>query len=514
MTDDRTARAIPRVARLIAEADALLITAGAGMGVDSGLPDFRGRTGFWSGYPALERRGLTFRQMAQPKWFVDDPQTAWAFYGHRQQLYRETRPHMGYWILRDWAQAMRGGSFVVTSNVDGQFESAGFAQERILAVHGTLFAYQCLTPCRKETWRDDGPALDIDLTSMRARGDLPRCPYCGGLARPNVLMFDDGAWVSKYRDSQRGRYLHWLAGLKGRRVVVVELGAGTAVPTIRRLGEDLVARGLASLVRINPQASEADEPATPIRMRALEALLRIEERLPEAFKAGAKAGVRIQRPTATVLPVGSGGGLEPLAARDLEMLGFDVAPVAEPGTPAWWSSAASSTDLNSVSLIDLATGQVGPFNYLGISMADVQACADCWYGPAQQGYAPLPEVGGYVEAGFRVRGGVLRPRHAVDGERPGAALMFIRGPDEEPLLTVGVVCRAHDAAFVWRHLYEGAEGRPKPLEHPRAPWVAQRLEPAAEKYAAMLPVLAEVARRLAWMWLRMQAYFEEQGRDD
>jgi NAD-dependent SIR2 family protein deacetylase len=57
---DRTERSIRRAARLIAEADALLITAGAGMGVDSGLPDFRGREGFWRAYPALGRLKIPF----------------------------------------------------------------------------------------------------------------------------------------------------------------------------------------------------------------------------------------------------------------------------------------------------------------------------------------------------------------------------------------------------------------------------------------------------------------------
>ena len=226
MPSDLTERNLKRAARLLADADALLITAGAGMGVDSGLPDFRGRDGFWRGYPALGKRGLSFEQMAQPKWFVDDPETAWAFYGHRQQLYRGTTPHDGFRMLLEWARAMRGGYFVATSNVDEQFEAAGFAAERVLAVHGTLFAYQCLAPCRKETWREEPLALDIDLETMQAGGRLPCCPHCGGVARPNVLLFDDGAWVSKDRDLQRGRYLHWLAGLKGRRVVVLEVARG------------------------------------------------------------------------------------------------------------------------------------------------------------------------------------------------------------------------------------------------------------------------------------------------
>lgn len=50
----------------LAGADALLITAGAGMGVDSGLPDFRGNEGFWKAYPALGRAKKSFTDMANP----------------------------------------------------------------------------------------------------------------------------------------------------------------------------------------------------------------------------------------------------------------------------------------------------------------------------------------------------------------------------------------------------------------------------------------------------------------
>ena len=49
-----------KAATLIASADGLLITAGAGMGVDSGLPDFRGTEGFWEAYPALAASGIEF----------------------------------------------------------------------------------------------------------------------------------------------------------------------------------------------------------------------------------------------------------------------------------------------------------------------------------------------------------------------------------------------------------------------------------------------------------------------
>jgi hypothetical protein len=166
-----------------------------------------------------------------------------------------------------------------------------------------------------------------------------------------------------------------------------------------------------------------------------------------------------------------------------------------------------------VTLLDLASGHVAPFNHLGISTADQKACAARW-GAAQEDFGPLPEVGGYVESGFSFRGGVIRSADAPGGERPGAALIFFCGPGEAPVLTVGIARRASEAAFVWQYLYERATVPVKPLEHPRAPWVATRHEWAAEEHAAMLPVLGEVARMVAWTWLRVQAFYEQQKRED
>ena len=85
---------LERAAAAIFAADALLIGAGAGMGVDSGLPDFRGNQGFWNAYPPF--RGRRFSEMSNPIWFHNDPEQAWGFFGHRLNLYRETLPHAGF----------------------------------------------------------------------------------------------------------------------------------------------------------------------------------------------------------------------------------------------------------------------------------------------------------------------------------------------------------------------------------------------------------------------------------
>ena len=62
-----------RAAEAVREAEVFIITAGAGMGVDSGLPDFRGDRGFWNAYPPYARLGISFTEAANPDHFERDP---------------------------------------------------------------------------------------------------------------------------------------------------------------------------------------------------------------------------------------------------------------------------------------------------------------------------------------------------------------------------------------------------------------------------------------------------------
>ena len=250
---------IREAADIIAGAEALLVAAGAGMGVDSGLPDFRGSQGFWNAYPPYRRLGLDFYDLANPQWFVSDPFLAWGFYGHRLGLYRRTAPHAGFARLRLWAAGKPGGHFVFTSNVDGQFQKAGFAEERMYECHGSIHHLQCAAGCAGPVWPVGDQAVALDEETMRARPPLPSCPFCGRLARPNVLMFGDWGWQPQRSQGQALSFRNWLdAVLPGRGLAIVECGAGTAVPSVRRLSEQLLARPGTRLVRIN--AREADVP--------------------------------------------------------------------------------------------------------------------------------------------------------------------------------------------------------------------------------------------------------------
>jgi NAD-dependent SIR2 family protein deacetylase len=248
---------VSRAATAIEGASAVIIAAGAGMGVDSGLPDFRGDRGFWNAYPPFERLGLSFIDLANPGWFHRDPALAWGFYGHRLELYRRTVPHHGFTIALEWTKRAPLGGFVFTSNVDGQFQKAGYTSSRIVECHGSIHVLQCLVHCGMGLFPADDYGVSVDESTMRASQPLPCCPGCGGLARPNVLMFGDWDWNAERTMGQERALDRWLGSVTGP-LVVVECGAGTSVPSVRYFSERTVKRFQGTLVRVNSR--EADVP--------------------------------------------------------------------------------------------------------------------------------------------------------------------------------------------------------------------------------------------------------------
>lgn len=265
-------------AELVEQADLLVIGAGAGMGVDSGLPDFRGREGFWRAYPALAAAQIDFQSIANPRAFDAAPRRAWGFYGHRLNLYRRTLPHPGFALLQRWAGRTPLGALVYTSNVDGQFQRAGFDAARVWECHGALTHLQCSRPCSDEVWSADGFEPEVDEARCELLGALPLCPLCGALARPNVLMFGDDRWIEQRERGQAGRVRPLLDA--ARRPLVIELGAGTALPSVRYFGQQVLHAMQGRMLRINPRENQvASTMDVGLALGALQALQQIDAEL-------------------------------------------------------------------------------------------------------------------------------------------------------------------------------------------------------------------------------------------
>lgn len=264
--------AVEQAKKALLEADAVVVMAGAGMSVDSGLPDFRGDKGFWASYPEAEKLGLSFADIATADTFNKKPRLAWAFYGHRLQLYRDAVPHIGYQKLLNLCQSKAGSYFVFTSNVDGHFKKAGFDRERIVECHGSINRFQCVEPCDDYLW--NAVNLNIEISDdFIAQGELPACSFCGDTARPNILMFNDAQWVNSETEKQKINMYYWWQDVQREelKTVVIEIGAGSAIKSVRNQAESYANYPNVTLIRINPSES-ATEKGIAIPLTALDAI--------------------------------------------------------------------------------------------------------------------------------------------------------------------------------------------------------------------------------------------------
>ena len=266
---------LAKAAHWISAAQSMVIAAGAGMGIDSGLPDYRGDEGFWRAHPALARSRLRFESIASPQAFQERPATAWGFYGHRLQLYRAATPHAGFGLLHAWGQRMQQGCFVFTSNVDGHFQKAGFPAARIYECHGSIHRLQCTANCSGDIWFTADLRPQVDEAACEWLGELPACPRCEALARPNVLMFDDWHWNHARSQQQRALLDVWLDS--AQTPLVIEIGAGRASPTVRNFTRRMQQRG-SRLIRVNLHEANIHNPGDiELALGATEALEGIQQ---------------------------------------------------------------------------------------------------------------------------------------------------------------------------------------------------------------------------------------------
>ena len=243
----------------LAEADHVLVGAGAGMSAAAGI-DYTDPGDFARVFPHLARRGFSARyQLIGFRGFT--PAQHWAYWAtHVANVRVGPRPAEVYARLRELLAGK--DVFVVTSNVDAMFERNGFDPERIFTPQGDYANMQCRTPCRPVVW-PSAPDVQrvlahIDPATFAVTSDevLPRCPSCGGEVFLNVRL-DRGFVETPYR-AQAERLQAWLARARQGRLLLLEVGAGFNTPGVVRQPLERLAAGLSQsrFVRVNRDHAE------------------------------------------------------------------------------------------------------------------------------------------------------------------------------------------------------------------------------------------------------------------
>jgi len=174
LSQNHPRRDVGRVADLIFHSRHLVVLTGAGVSTPSGIPDFRSpKSGLWEQADPFEVASFdTFTR--RPDVFYD-----WA--RPLVQLMRTARPNPAHLALAQLEQ-MGYLKALITQNIDRLHQAAG--SQCVLEVHGSMQQATCLR-CYNQV--ETAPYLDRFLE----RGEIPRCPACGGILKPDVILFGE-----------------------------------------------------------------------------------------------------------------------------------------------------------------------------------------------------------------------------------------------------------------------------------------------------------------------------------
>jgi NAD-dependent protein deacetylase/lipoamidase len=157
------------LAELIRANQPCVALTGAGASTESGIPDFRSAGGIWTQFDPYE--------VASIDGFRSNPARAWEFYGLRLDVLAEVEPNQAHRALAD-LEARGLLQAVVTQNVDRLHSRAG--SRDVIEVHGTAATASCQSCGRRE-----------ERARIRELLPVPRCPDCGTVLKPDVVMFGE-----------------------------------------------------------------------------------------------------------------------------------------------------------------------------------------------------------------------------------------------------------------------------------------------------------------------------------
>jgi NAD-dependent deacetylase len=164
------------------------VLTGAGISTESGIPDFRGPNGVWTKDPAAQRMFTLDAYVADPALRV----RAWR--SRLEHAAWTAEPNAGHLALVDLER--RGLLHtLVTQNIDGLHQKAGNDPAKVVEMHGTLFAVECLG-CGART------SMAAAVDRVRAGEEDPPCLACGGILKSATVSFGqslDPANVSRAR---------------------------------------------------------------------------------------------------------------------------------------------------------------------------------------------------------------------------------------------------------------------------------------------------------------------------
>jgi NAD-dependent SIR2 family protein deacetylase len=251
MTEDYSKR-IERAARAIYDSKKLVIGAGAGLSAAAGL-EYNGRRFTENFKPFIEKYEM--QDLYTSSFYPFNTQEEkWAYWARHISLNRyETQVTELYQELLELVSSKE--YFVITTNVESQFEKAGFEKAKIFEVQGNYAWLQCGTACHDKLYYNEQIISGMleQISDCRIPSYLvPKCPFCGGNMEVNLrkdkYFVQDNNWYNSESNYEKFIYL-----TKDKPTVFLELGVGYNTPGIIRFPFEIMVKANhhAVLIRIN-----------------------------------------------------------------------------------------------------------------------------------------------------------------------------------------------------------------------------------------------------------------------
>lgn len=167
-------RKMEQLVEILKESERIVFFGGAGCSCESGIPDFRSADGLWN---EKLKSNLTPEQLVSHTFFLRYPENFFKFYKDKL-IYPEAKPN-GAHIALAKLEKMGKLQAVVTQNIDGLHQAAG--SKRVYELHGSVLRNYCM----------DCHAFYDEKFILESEG-VPKCPACGGVVKPDVVLYEEG----------------------------------------------------------------------------------------------------------------------------------------------------------------------------------------------------------------------------------------------------------------------------------------------------------------------------------
>ena len=159
--------------QIIADSEYIVFLGGAGVSTESGIPDFRSGTGIYNSDSGVKYRPI---DIIAHDFFMEHPEDFFDFY-KRKLIYPDARPNKAHKAL---VRLERQGKLkaIITQNIDNLHQEAG--SKCVIELHGSVFRNYCMD-CGKK----------YDLEYVVAQEGVPHCEKCGGIVRPDIVLYEE-----------------------------------------------------------------------------------------------------------------------------------------------------------------------------------------------------------------------------------------------------------------------------------------------------------------------------------